>query len=151
MVDYWDRLEAALTHSGKTLKDLQLHLKVSYQAMKKVSDGKTKALTAENNANAAQFLGIDSDWLATGKGQMNGLAAQPYSEVQSRAAHVAHDTSKHHLLAPQQTAPPWPFTTVSHADYSNLSDLQKGLIEGYAKRLVEESTHDKSLGDQKAA
>lgn len=137
MVDYWDRLEAALKHAGKSLKDLQLHLKVSYQAMKKVQDGKTKALTAENNAHAARFLSIDSYWLATGEGKM--------------ISDAVHDNSKQYLQTPCNEALEWPFITISPAEYSSLTDLQKGLIEGYTKRLVEEATHNKSPNKQKSA
>jgi hypothetical protein len=43
-------------------------LKVSYQAVKKVVDGKSNAFTAANNDTASRFLGVNSRWLATGKG-----------------------------------------------------------------------------------
>ena len=41
--------------------------------------GKTKALTSENNARAARFLGVSPDWLATGEGSMRAgdIGAQP--------------------------------------------------------------------------
>lgn len=70
MVDYWERLSAALAHAQSSLKQLQENLGVSYQAMKKLEDGKTKSLSAQNSARAAQFLQVDSHWLATGEGKM---------------------------------------------------------------------------------
>lgn len=151
MVDYWDRLEAALKHAGKSLKDLQLHLKVSYQAMKKVQDGKTKALTAENNAHAARFLSIDSYWLATGEGKMISDAQTHCVAPHVRHSNAVHDNSKQYLQTPCSEALEWPFITISPAEYSSLTDLQKGLIEGYTKRLVEEATHNKSPNKQKSA
>lgn len=152
MVDYWDRLEAALLHSGKTLKALQAHLGVSYQAMKKVQDGKTKALTAENNARAARFLGVSGYWLATGEGEMiANVAASAEERQRAGAEHAVTETQKHYLPPVRPPGTSWPFSTITPADYSRLGDLQKGLVEGYTKRLLEESTPNKSLNGQRAA
>lgn len=70
MVDYWERISEAMGHAGVTPKQLQSSLGISYQAMKKLEDGKTKSLSAENNARAARFLGVNSHWLATGEERM---------------------------------------------------------------------------------
>jgi hypothetical protein len=151
MVDYWERLEAALKHSGKSLKDLQLHLDVSYQAMKKVQDGKTKALTAENNAHAAKFLAIDSHWLATGEGTMVPPTQHRLEPHQPSEPATAQETSWHYSVQRDGDRPKWPFATITPTDYDNLSDLKKGIVEGYVKRLVEETNADKSSGEQAAA
>lgn len=70
MVEYKDRLKAAM---GKTVTVQQLAngIGLSYQAIKKVVDGKSKALSAENNSKAARFLKVRADWLATGDGEMH--------------------------------------------------------------------------------
>lgn len=49
---------------------LAAHIGVSYQAIKKLLDGGSKMLNAENNVKAAHALGVSSEWLATGKGPM---------------------------------------------------------------------------------
>lgn len=69
MVEYKDRLATAMGESISA-KQLADALKVSYQAVKKVIEGKSAAFTAENNSKAAKFLQISSDWLATGEGEM---------------------------------------------------------------------------------
>lgn len=70
MVEYKDRLKVAM---GKTVTVQQLAsaIGLSYQAIKKVVDGKSKALSAENNSKAARFLKVRADWLATGDGEMH--------------------------------------------------------------------------------
>jgi len=68
MVDYGERLAWAMNERGVTPKVLSEHLHVSYQAVKKVLDGKTGAFSAPNNEEASELLGVTSKWLATGKG-----------------------------------------------------------------------------------
>lgn len=67
MVDYSERLKLALRQSGYTIQHLADALGISYQACKKALDGKTKSFSAENNQKAAKFLGVTSEWLATGE------------------------------------------------------------------------------------
>jgi transcriptional regulator with XRE-family HTH domain len=69
LTEYKDRLEHAMARAGVDVRKVADALGVSYQAVKKIIDGKSKMLTADNNAQAAKFLGVDSDWLATGKGR----------------------------------------------------------------------------------
>lgn len=75
MNDYAQRLTAAMEHAGQKTTALALNLGVSYQAVKKVLDGKSTSLNAANNARAARFLGVSADWLATGSGSMLGVDA----------------------------------------------------------------------------
>lgn len=70
MVDYSERIAASMKNAGVSVSSLAANLGVSYQAVKKVVDGKSRAFTAENNAKAAAFLHVSPDWLATGKGEM---------------------------------------------------------------------------------
>lgn len=65
---YDERFAALLAERRLTPKDMADQLKVSYQAVKKIVDGKSKMMAADNNARAAAILGVDSDWLATGEG-----------------------------------------------------------------------------------
>lgn len=53
---------------------------LSYQAVKRVLDGKSAAFTAPNNAWAARALNVSGDWLATGEGSPTRLGgAWPFS------------------------------------------------------------------------
>lgn len=146
MVDYWDRLQVALKHASKSLKDLQEHLGVSYQAMKKVADGKTKALSAENHSRAARFLGVNGHWLATGEESMLNQTPSGWEKLEESGKILAQDRLADYIGKRDITASPWPFSTVTYAEYTLLTDLQKGLVEGYTKRLVEESRPTKSNG-----
>jgi len=83
MVDYAERLAGAMKHSGASKTTLARAIGISYQAVKKVLDGGSHSLSAENNAKAARYLGVSSHWLATGDGQMlaDTLATQtPHSD-----------------------------------------------------------------------
>lgn len=66
--DYSIRFAAAMREAGKTPHDMAAALGVSYQAVMKVTKGTSKMLRADHNAVAARFLGVSSEWLATGKG-----------------------------------------------------------------------------------
>ena len=66
MVDYSDRLNDAMTRRGVSRSKLAAHLGVSYQAVKKVLDGKTKAFSVVQHHRAAKFLSVDAEWLACG-------------------------------------------------------------------------------------
>lgn len=54
--------------------DLARALHISYQAVRKVLLG--GLFSTENNAAAAKLLGVNSDWLATGKGPRFPLSAE---------------------------------------------------------------------------
>lgn len=67
---YGSRLLIAMEAKNATRKDLASALGVSVQAVGDVLRGKSGAFTAENNAKAARYLGVNPNWLATGNGQM---------------------------------------------------------------------------------
>ena len=62
--------------AGVTVPMLGKELGITYQAVKKVVDGKTGSFTAQNNARAATMLRVSSDWLASGRGQKNAYPAR---------------------------------------------------------------------------
>lgn len=68
-IGYAERLQKAMEDARKNVHALAGELGVSYQAVQKVLRGTSKALSAYNNAKAAKFLGVESDWLATGEGR----------------------------------------------------------------------------------
>lgn len=110
---YGQRLELALTTSGKDRQQLADDLGISVQAVSQVLLGKTKALTAENSARAAKFMGVDSFWLATGNGSLASTET------------------------PDQT---WPFS-VGREEYEQLSASQKSgldrIVTEYTRAVLE--------------
>lgn len=70
MVDYKQRLQAAMDGAGVDSRQLAKGITVTYQAIYKVLNGLSKSLSAKNNEAAAEFLGVSSRWLSTGKGPM---------------------------------------------------------------------------------
>lgn len=70
MVDYGERLQKAMDESGVSVNMLADELGASYQAVKKVLNGASNAFNAINHVKAARFLGVSSDWLALGEGEM---------------------------------------------------------------------------------
>jgi len=70
MIEYSERLHAALKARNVTISQLAGGMGVSYQAVKRVLEGLSKAFSAANNTKAATFLRINPDWLATGLGEM---------------------------------------------------------------------------------
>lgn len=89
MVEYRDRLAAAMKAASISASQLAESLNTSYQAVKKVIDGKSSAFNAANNAIAARMLGVSSDWLALGEGERErgaeatpaAAAAWPFPEI----------------------------------------------------------------------
>jgi len=69
-MEFKDRLAAAMGRASATPRSLSVALGVSVQAIGQTLSGATRALTAENCAKAAKFLGVDLFWLATGVGEM---------------------------------------------------------------------------------
>lgn len=74
MIEYSDRLRAAMEARSTSVSQLAAGMGVSYQAVKRVLDGLSKAFSAANNARAASYLLVNPDWLATGEGQMSAEA-----------------------------------------------------------------------------
>lgn len=106
MVEYRDRLSAAMQAANVSASKLAEGLNTSYQAVKKVIDGKSSAFNAANNALAARLLGVSSDWLALGEGDMNSGV----------------------LAAPQPS--PWPFSTIPEDQVRKLPPSQLNALQG---------------------
>jgi transcriptional regulator with XRE-family HTH domain len=68
LIDYSDRLVWAMAQADFDTTKLSKALGLSYQAVKKVEQGKSKSLSAYNNQIAADVLGVNARWLATGIG-----------------------------------------------------------------------------------
>lgn len=71
MIEYSERLKTAMEARSVSVSQLAAGMGVSYQAVKRVLDGLSKAFSAANNTRAAATLRISPDWLATGTGNMD--------------------------------------------------------------------------------
>lgn len=71
MIEYSERLKAAMDARSTSVSQLATGMGVSYQAVKRVLDGLSKAFSAANNTKASAFLRVSPDWLATGVGSMD--------------------------------------------------------------------------------
>lgn len=74
-MNYGQRLEAALKAAKKSRKDLSDQIGISPQAIGMVitsAGGKERSLSTENHTKAAEYLGVNPNWLATGVGEMLG-------------------------------------------------------------------------------
>ena len=69
MVDYSSRLQEAMTAAGVSTQALADHLGVSYQAVRKLEQGRSTAFKVANHLKAAAFLNVSPDWLSSGKGE----------------------------------------------------------------------------------
>lgn len=63
-----DRLRIALKEAGKTQQELADYLGISKSAVSAQMLGSTKEISAKNLFRAARFLGVEPEWLGTGKG-----------------------------------------------------------------------------------
>ncbi|MFW8567039.1 S24 family peptidase [Orrella sp. 11846] len=66
-----------MERAGYDVRRLSDALNMSYQAVKKVVDGKSSAFSAVNNAKASRILEIESDWLALGDSEPPGDVIKP--------------------------------------------------------------------------
>jgi transcriptional regulator with XRE-family HTH domain len=69
--DFQARLRAAMDAAGVDAAALAAAIGISYQAVKKALDGKSKTLSAENCFRAADATATNARWLATGEGEMS--------------------------------------------------------------------------------
>lgn len=95
--DYGGRLKLAMQQSGVTTTALANELGVSYQAVKRVLEGKSKAFSAINNEKAAIVLNVSAYWLASGIGQLSknnvqSLQTPVYSDSQRKIWVIGKDS-----------------------------------------------------------
>lgn len=106
--EFRDRLDqamkAAKPHPVST-QQLADHLGVSYQAIKKLLNVGSNAMSAKNTSVAAAFLGVSSTWLATGKGKPTDK-----------------DTNSQAMR--------WPFPDIDWDKVALLTQTDLGLIQG---------------------
>lgn len=76
-----DRLRLALRISGKTKTDIWKACGISSGAVTHWFNGSTQEITGTNLTNTASVLGVNAEWLATGKGlrEASNIASAPDS------------------------------------------------------------------------
>lgn len=126
MVEFRDRLRAAMDGAKVSRDALSAHLRVTRVAIDKLLDGRSKSMTAENCAKAARFLRADHFWLATGIGEMHPGEDDPQHKVADRCIDYL----------PAESAQ-WPMQTVTLAEYRTLSERQQGHIEGQIRNMLD--------------
>lgn len=95
MSTYGERLAEGLKRPGKDRKGLAKAMGVSPQAVGQLVRGTSKAATAANNVAAADYLGCDPNWLATGKGPSGfGLQILPGGPYEPSSAPASVHTAQ---------------------------------------------------------
>ncbi len=82
--DLAGRINAALAARGIHWKAIPRDdIGISYQGLKKAVEGGTQSMDAGNCVRLARFLGVNTDWLATGEGPMQRESDQttPFDEL----------------------------------------------------------------------
>ena len=79
---YGERLGQAMKASGVSTSELARRMGISYQAVKKVLNG--GSFGTENHRTAARLLGVEGEWLLTGKGTRVAppVVAEPHAIYQ---------------------------------------------------------------------
>lgn len=74
-----DRLKLALRASGKTKTDIWKACGISSGAVTHWFNGSTQEITGANLTNTASVLGVNAEWLATGRGlrELSNVASAP--------------------------------------------------------------------------
>ncbi|ADV01284.1 hypothetical protein Alide_3567 [Alicycliphilus denitrificans BC] len=138
MVEFKERLQAAMDHSKVSREVLRAKLSVTRVAIDKLLDGRSKAMSAENCAHAARFMGVSIYWLATGLGEMC-----PEDSDRTPTTHMAAECVAHYRSKPEW----WPMQTVTLDEYLTLSERQQGIVEGRVREMLD----GKSSGNRSAA
>lgn len=107
---YSDRLVLAMQRRGVNVTTLSKAVGLTYQGVKRVVDGQSKAFTAANNEMAARYLGVSPGWLATGRGDMED---EHTSSVWT-----------------------WPFESITQQQYSSLSTRDRRILENVALAMI---------------
>ncbi len=96
MVDttFQDRLNEAMREAKMDTASLAARLGISYQAVRKAQDGRTKSLSAPNNAIAAAALGVESTWLATGAGPKRPASISAVEHIGEYTSNAQVETTR---------------------------------------------------------
>lgn len=127
--NYGERLAIALQMAEKDRQQLADGINISVQAIGQVIAGKTKALTAENSAKAARYLGVDGFWLATGIGK-----PQPVTEALQHVGLVAEPHIDQHATTDEIIELIALYQQASKRGRENILDLARSAVKQSALR-----------------
>ncbi len=113
------RLRNARVLQGWTQKDLAVASGLSQSAIGNYESGQRAQPSSRALLSLTQALGVQPLWLSSGEGPM--LNASPSSSRFERLAVAG--------VPEDDTAPSWPFESVSYATYARLSIKEKRQIE----------------------
>jgi len=120
MVDLGERLASAMKDRGVSVSQLASAVGVSYQAVKKILDGKTATLKGENLLKISAHLTVNAEWLATGKGPKDPAEL---GNAKGSGAMVIMDTAALVARSNQEPLEPNFQRTVSETEWALLQDF----------------------------
>jgi hypothetical protein len=131
MADFQNRLAWAMAQAKVSTNVLASHLGVSYQAIRKLELGTSKAMNAANNELTASFLGVNSYWLATGEGprlpvQQGHLGEEKLSACGGPQVECAPDSASQ-----------WPFKSFNQADWMHLPQDSRVSLEVQIRAVID--------------
>lgn len=152
-----DRLAAAMRSikvdpkSNDQVRKLAAKIGITYQGLRKLIDGHSAEMKAGTNAKAAKVMGVDSDWLATGEGEMHSERVWPFTDLSpsdwNRVAPNVRAAAEKGLLS-AVPAPPTPVivkaTAAGDDDDRPLASSKTGDAEVVAARLKAKHARNKN-------
>lgn len=134
------KMRLALADARLTQTELAARCGVSKQAVQ--SWVKTGRVDKKHITAIAQATGKPLEWWLDAPEASAALAQPAPTKCSAQEKSVPYRSS----------APPWPFVSISHAQYALLSDAQKAQAEAFVKYLLTEAApQNKSRGAQRAA
>lgn len=139
-----DRVKKALEDKpGSSPAGLARACRISRASVSGWLSGDSKTIKGVNLVKAAEYLGVTENWLATGEPPMR-----------SASEGAPHGPSTRHIVAEPPSAyivNNWPFETVVPHQYRQLSEYDRGQVEGFVRSLLNARGADKSDARSPAA
>jgi len=136
MSELKDRLEIALTKSGKTKIELARYCGLSHPSVSNWFNGKTKQLTAINAIKASEFLGVSLKWLTEGVGNPDDSMVLPSDESKSSDDYIIIPEYRVRCGAGSEDSPSFEEATESKpAYYRREWFTERGLNPAQCRRL----------------
>lgn len=120
-----ERLQICLDEAGKRPADLARACKVQPSSASEWLTGASKTMRGLNLLRAAEFLGVNALWLATGEGAR-------------RPTRQAHSTTAGPMVARStDAASDWPFRYITPMRWASLPLLDRQRIETFADATLQ--------------
>lgn len=129
-----DRLVAAMRSvdidpaNNDKVRKLAGKIDVTYQGLRKLIAGESKAMLAVTNSKLAHELGVDPDWLATGKGDMHSRRVWPFIDLSpsdwNRILPAVREASEKGLLSAVPVPPKPAIVSVTPEEGGPIASVQ---------------------------